>query len=319
MKQSLLSKAFIFLLALSSGTLHCTHQNASSTPGHSMQQGTIQHKGYKRSFMYYTPSRSSPSAPLIFIFHSSNSSPLTIQRQFGYRFEQIADKTGAIIVYPHGFQKHWNDCRKEGPYAANRKNLDDVGFVEAMIAFFEKHHSIDEHKIFATGLSNGGNFVLRLALESVKIHAVAALGTNFPTEENFDCQHSNRAISFLLMNGTADPVNPYKGGVVSLYGFGKRGRVLGTEETIEYWSRNAGNTSPATLLKLPNPTGADQTLSIHESWKNSAALIELDSVHGVGHNIPAPHGADNPLFGPRSKDYWGADVIYDFFERSSTD
>ena len=104
-----------------------------------------------------------------------------------------------------------------------------------------------------------------------------------------------------------------------MHGFGKRGHVLGTEETVAYWIRNAGNTSPATPLQLPNPPGADQTLSVHESWKNSAALIELVSVQGGGHNIPAPYGFGNPMFGPRSKDYWGADVIYDFFERSSMD
>ena len=181
-------------------------------------------------------------------------------------------------------------------------------------AFFAENHNTSKN--FATGLSNGGNFAIRLALEMPSIHAVAAIGTNLPTEDNFDCTHSRRPVSFLLMNGTADPVNPYHGGMVSLYGLGKRGRVQSTQDTIAYWIENANILSDATVRDLPR-TERSSTQSVHQSWKGTAALIELVTVQGGGHTIPGLSGTSNPLFGPRSKEYWGADVIYDFFERSS--
>ena len=181
----------------------------------------------------------------------------------------------------------------------------------------KEEQNITHGKLFATGLSNGGNFAIRLALEAPEFHAVAAIGTNLPSEDNFDCNHSKRPVSFLLMNGTHDPVNPYNGGMVSLYGFGKRGNVQSSESTINYWIRNAKSEFTAEIRALPNPEGADKTHSIHQSWKSSKALIELITIQGGGHNIPGPLGSSNPLFGPRSRDYWSAIIIYDFFERVS--
>jgi polyhydroxybutyrate depolymerase len=41
-------------------------------------------------------------------------------------------------------------------------------------------------------------------------------------------------VSVLFMNGTADPILPYEGGEVAK-GWGKRGSVISTEASIQYW------------------------------------------------------------------------------------
>ena len=251
---------------------------------------------------------------IIFVFHSSNGTPQEIRTQFGYQLDRRADKDGAIVVYPKGFQNHWNDCRKQAPYRANTQNIDDVGFVEMMVTWFSKHYTIDQKKIYATGLSNGGNFALRLALETSNFQAVAAIGTNLPTKENFDCQHTEKPRSFLLMNGTCDPINPYNGGMVSLYGLGKRGTVLSSHETIRYWLNNAKISSMNGQKKVHS---IGNTRSTHEQWTKENTLISLITVQGGGHNIPGPSKSTNPIFGPKIKTFWGADIIYDFFIQSS--
>jgi len=243
---------------------------------------------------------------------------MEIREQFGYRLDRLAEADGTVVVYPQGVQKHWNDCRKQGPYAANTEDIDDVGFVKAIIEFLGTRHDIDTDKVFATGLSNGGNFALRLALEYPNIRAVAAVGTNFPAEENFDCRHSQHPVSFLLMNGTADPINPYDGGMVSLYGLGKRGVVLSSDQTIGYWLRNANIHTVPSEKQLPSRGPKDERRSRHRQWSNGEVLVELISVKGGGHNIPGDFGWSPPFFGPRIHDYWGGDVIYDFFTRVSS-
>jgi len=77
---------------------------------------------------------------------------------------------------------------------------------------------------------------IRLALELPdEIRAVAAISASLPTPENLDCHPSGHPVSVLVMNGTADPINPYKGGKVSIFGFGDRGTVLSSEDTARYF------------------------------------------------------------------------------------
>jgi polyhydroxybutyrate depolymerase len=47
---------------------------------------------------------------------------------------------------------------------------------------------IDPSRVFATGISRGGHMAFRLALEAPsRFRAVAAVGANVPTSENFKC------------------------------------------------------------------------------------------------------------------------------------
>jgi polyhydroxybutyrate depolymerase len=107
-----------------------------------------------------------------------------------------------------------------------------VAFVGAIIGYFQKALDIDPGQVFAAGHFNGGQMSIRLALELPdEIRAVAAISASLPTPENLDCHPSGHPVSVLVMNGTADPINPYKGGKVSIFGFGDRGTVLSSEDT----------------------------------------------------------------------------------------
>jgi polyhydroxybutyrate depolymerase len=48
--------------------------------------------------------------------------------------------------------------------------------------------------------------------------ALAAVAANLPIEANLDCQPSQRPVSIAILNGTNDPINPYNGGLVTLFG-----------------------------------------------------------------------------------------------------
>lgn len=51
----------------------------------------------------------------------------------------------------------------------------------------------------------------------------------------------HEAVSILLMNGTEDPFNPWRGGDVVLHGvWGNRGPVLSAQASIDYFRGLAG-------------------------------------------------------------------------------
>jgi poly(3-hydroxybutyrate) depolymerase len=90
----------------------------------------------------------------------------------------------------------------------------------------------------------------RLALEAPsRFRAVAAVSANVPTPENFKCKAAGQGTSsVMIMNGTMDPLNPFDGGEVKLFGlFIGRGKVRSSRESGQYFAdlnRMAG--TPAT-------------------------------------------------------------------------
>jgi len=56
---------------------------------------------------------------------------------------------------------------------------DDVGFVRQLLAALERDYRIDPRRVYATGLSRGGFFALRLAADPPERFAAHGL-LNFP-------------------------------------------------------------------------------------------------------------------------------------------
>ena len=53
----------------------------------------------------------------------------------------------------------------------------------------------------------------------------AAISASVPVKDNLDCGQVDKPIPVMIINGTADPINPFRGGMVSL-GSAKLGNVL---------------------------------------------------------------------------------------------
>ena len=170
-----------------------------------------------------------------------------------YEFDRLADRHGFLAVYPDGFEQHWNDCRAAATYSANTKNIDDVAFFGKMIDFFVAEQHANPDRVYATGISNGGQLAYRLALELPdRIAAVAPVAASLPDDANLDCEKSGKPVAILVLNGTEDPMNPYEGGEVALYGlWGSRGTVLSTDATIRYFAELAGHRGPPRVVAVP--------------------------------------------------------------------
>ncbi len=221
----------LILLLLLGGVLWAQQPKVSFLPGD--QQGEIIYQGQRRHFLVHIPEDYSgqKGLPLVIALHGGGGNPKAMAKLTG--FSLLADEEGFVVVYPQAVNRHWNDGRGVKRFRSHREEIDDVGFISALIDTMVTRLAVDPERIYATGISNGGMMSLRLGCElSSRLAAIAAVAASMP-EKLAKKVVPQAPLSVLLINGTQDPIVPYEGGGVGL--FAKRGRVLPVEKTVEFW------------------------------------------------------------------------------------
>lgn len=194
-------------------------------------------EGHQRSFHFLKSGQANSS--LVFILHGSGGNGLHMQSRTK-ALEGIASTENVLLVYPDGYKKYWNECRKTANSAANIENINENAFFESMIVYFKERYQINENQIFAVGTSGGGHMAYKLALTMPeRFRAITALIANLPDTNNMDCGEKKIALPVMIVNGTTDKVNPYHGGEVSSNNI-SLGLVRSTDRTFAYWSSIAG-------------------------------------------------------------------------------
>jgi len=213
-----------------------------------------------------------------------------MRRWTGYEFDRLADRDGFVVLYLDGYKKNWNDCRRDATYAARLENVDDIGFIRLLIERFAAEKGVDRHKVYAFGYSSGGQMAHRLAIEAPDmVAAVATAGANLPTPDNSLCPLEGRTARVMLVSGTDDPIVPFHGGEVSLFGFASRGMALSSKETGAELARRNGTNAGPDVTRLPSQNPDDATSIERLVWfKGHDPAVTLYVVHGGGHVVPQP-------------------------------
>jgi len=242
-------------------------------------------KGQYRSFHYNNPGGAKKSS-LVFVLHGSGGNGKGMMASTE-KLEEKAKAEGLLVVYPDGFEKYWNECRKGATTTANSKDIDEYAFFQGMIDYFRKKFNIDKHKVYAAGVSGGGHMTYKLALTMPdKFKAVTAIIANLPDTNNLDCVEARVAIPVMIINGTADPVNPYDGGPMSVGG-ANWGEVRSTDRTFHYWSQLAGYKGEAVKDQLPNIDSSDGKTIERYTYKETGKpeIVLLKVINGK-HDFP---------------------------------
>ncbi|MFD1141570.1 alpha/beta hydrolase family esterase [Larkinella insperata] len=241
-------------------------------------------EGHYRTFHFLKPAK--PGASLVFVLHGSGGNGLG-NRKGASKLEAIAPDENILLVYPDGYKRYWNECRKTAQSAANLENINDNAFFDAMIAYFRKNHRIDPKRVFAVGTSGGGHMAYKLALTMPeKFRAVTALIANLPDTNNLDCPEKRVAVPILIVNGTADQTNPYEGGEVRSNGI-SLGLVRSTDRTFRYWSELAGYRQQPTQTLLPdNDPNDGKTIERYTHQAKGKPEVTLLKVIGGKHDYP---------------------------------
>lgn len=244
----------------------------------------------KRSYLAYVPADLPRGSPLAIVLHGSAMDGATMRRWTGYEFDRLADRDGFAVLYPDGYEKNWNDCRRDATYAARLENVDDIGFIRLLIERLVSEKGVDPRKVFAFGYSSGGQMAQRLAIETPDmVAAVATAGANLPTPDNTLCPPEGRTARVMLVSGTEDPIVPFHGGEVSLFGFASRGMALSSMATGAELARRNGITAGPDVTRLPSQSPDDSTPVERLVWSQvDEPTVTLYVVHGGGHVVPQP-------------------------------
>lgn len=281
-----------------------------------VERGDMEFEGRRRSWLAYLPAAKEARPALLLVMHGSlgdgEGMRETVTR-FG--FDVLAERHGFVVVYPDGYQRHWNDCRAGADYAANREHIDDVGFLRALVGLMVEEQGVDPARVFATGLSNGAQMAYRLGLEAPELVAgIAAVAANLPAPDSLDCEPSGQAVAALVINGTADPVNPYEGGLVEIFGNSSRGEVRSSMATARYWAGLAGYSGEGERKVWREREPDDGTSVESIEWlAPGKPPVRLVTIVGGGHTVPHPLFSLPRILGPTSHELDGAEVVWRFF------
>ncbi len=246
-------------------------------------------KGHYRTFSYNKPSADITGGSLMFVMHGSGGSGSDMIKPTA-NLQAIAGNEKLLIIYPDGYLHYWNECRKFSTAEANKIDIDESAFFTAMINITRQKFGISKEKIFAAGISGGGQMAYKLALTMPdKIKAIAAVVANLPDSASCDCTYANKPLPVLIINGTSDGTNPYNGGEMFVNN-ASYGVVLSTEKTFAYWAALDGykGTPEKTLLPDTDTTGHEtiESYSFHEPHKPRVTLLKvINGKHGYPGDI----------------------------------
>lgn len=274
----------VSLALLLAAAAYFLYAPAPSGSAEGYQRHTLQLLDRSRSYSVFVPPQVAPGARVMLALHPSRATGDMMRSQVGGSLERLAQRDGTIVVYPDGFEGHFNDCRLAATYSARTQQIDDIGFLRSIVERLVIEHGIDPQRVDALGYSNGGHMALRLALEAPDlVRGVVTVAANMPTTDNQACvPTSATATRIVLIQGTDDPVNPYLGGEVSMFGLGSRGQVLSAQASAEHWAQRL-KLAP-TADTVVGQFGA--TVVRQQDWTAVTGLVRLVSLEGAGHTIP---------------------------------
>ena len=116
------------------------------------------------------------------------------------------DAADAIVAYPAGEDRAWAPA----PYAKTT-GAEDTQFVRDIVDSLRATYAVDDERIYATGMSNGGGFAAYLGCQMPDVFkSVATVSAAYYQAIHASCK--GEPVGRLDMHGTLDPVVDYYGG-----------------------------------------------------------------------------------------------------------
>lgn len=228
----------------------------------------------------------SDGRPLVLALHGSGGDSERFRGFLGGELERRAGSRGWIVAYPEAWEGSWNDCRRAAASRQRKAGIDDTAFLEALVSRLVAEGGADPRRIFVLGYSGGGHLAFRIALEAPELaRGVTAFGANLPTIEANLCRPRGTPPPLMLVNGTADPINPHGGGEVVTPSGLRLGPVRSSEETAAYFRARASD----------------------------PRAVESVTMEGGGHSVPGSASRFPPAAGPTIRSWEGIAEALDFF------
>lgn len=171
--------------------------------------------GRDRRYLLHVPPKTTGAAderrPLLLVLHGGGGHAEQVRETTG--LAELGVRAGYVVVFADGsgvMPKRLLTWNSGGiPVYASEKNIDDVGFLKAVVAEVAGKVAIDPARVYAVGHSNGGMMCHRLAREAADVFRGIAVVSG---AMNFTAADAKSPIAVLLVHGTDDDHVRYEGG-----------------------------------------------------------------------------------------------------------
>jgi len=283
----------LVLLAVSSAC-SASAQRSAGRGGAASDERTLTHDGRERSYVVRAPRAlvaGSAPVPVVLVLHGGGGSAANAERMSG--FTALVERERVLVIYPNGTSRlgplrTWNagHCCA---YARDAQ-VDDVGFINALLDTLEATYPVDRARVYVTGMSNGAMLSHRVARElSHRIAAIApVVGALFGDE-----LPPTGPVAMLAFNGGPDALIPPHGGGdgrASAGGFNGR-RTRPYTEQGDYWARANGCTGA--------PSISTRGALLHTRYRcPNGRAVALYLVQDNGHAWPGGQAGSRRADGP---------------------
>jgi polyhydroxybutyrate depolymerase len=272
--------------------------------------------GADREFIVVKPTGAVPVGgyPVVFMFHGSSGTGEEFYEKSKWKERGEIEKF--ITVFPTALKycvlnfpdnnpvriTKWNNGNLIEDQCPNMTQTfkDDVKFIRKMVDTIKQTFTVNSKKIFASGFSNGGAMVAKLAMDAPDIFA--AVAQNGSMMNSMDSTKPSRVIPVWAMVGTKDdrfttpiglPEIPFGGDSCLAYLKGGINRMLVCESLNQTYTKN--NTARTNTFIFDKPTIPGNT--------NRYIFTLVDDMFHV-----FPNGDNYPLV--------AADLHWEFFKQS---
>lgn len=263
----------------------------------------------KRTYLVHVPKshdRNKP-APVVLALHGAGMNGSMMVWFSG--LNKKADEAGFVVVYPSGTGVGpfctWNAGGLKGKLAEGR--ADDVAFIRQLLDDLGTVVKVDERRVYACGMSNGGMMCYRLAAElSDRIAAIAPVAGTIAIDES----KPKRAVPVIHFHGTKDTLVPFepKGKKPAFM------KLKGVDESVQLWVKlNGCEETPRTETISREGDDLKAVRKTYAGGKDGAEVVLIVIEEG-GHTWP---GQQPPVdfVGKSAKNLSANDLIWEFFKK----
>ncbi|ADM09554.1 LpqC [Parvularcula bermudensis HTCC2503] len=255
-------------------------RGSTGTPAEKgLVQFDVRAGGMTRNYLLYVPRNLNSERPtaLIMAFHGGGGNAKNMADFSG--LPKLAERANILVAFPNGTKGRsanggtWNAGSGLNQGSAEKRGVDDVAFVRAMLQDIERRYKVDQRRIYATGISKGGMFSYLLACRmSDTIAAIAPVAATMTTRS---CNPS-KPVRVLHIHGTEDSNIPLEGGSGSLSLANNADSYPSVQQTIDFWRReNKCSGSIQSTQKTPDTI-----------CYSSCSAVQYCVIRGGGHSWP---------------------------------
>ena len=264
-----------------------TDAGTTSAPTPLSDQITLNYGGLERSVILHIPPETPANAPLVIVMHGYSSAASAIAEYSG--FKALADREKFIVAFPQGtIDASGYAFFNVGYDFHSSVTVDDIGFIEYLVATLQSDYSASAQLVFATGMSNGGDMSFYLACERSELFAAFAPVAGTMMKHIYDDCNPTTPRPMMAVNGTADDVTYYGGDLNNQDGWGV---YLDMPTIVDLW-RGLGGLELAETSSLPNsaPSDGSEVIKTRYYTEDHPRDFVLYRVEGGGHDWPGVWG-----------------------------